>query len=463
MNKATSHRILIIDDEAPIREVLAASLKDENYTVETAADGALGLQKIKEFQPEVVFLDIWMPGEIDGMDVLAVAVKSYPHIDFIMISGHGTIETAVKATKLGAWDFIEKPLSMDKIYITVQNVLQLQAQKQEKLTLLHRLRKNIALMGDSVPMMELKQLIAKVAPLDEPVVLQGEDGSGKNMVAQNIHYTSPRAGRPWVEINCKSVAPELIELEIFGYEAGSIAGAQTAHKGKLELADGGTLYLDEVTELPGPVQEKLLHFLKTKSFARFGGRQKISSDVRIIVSTQRHLFQEVQQGRFRQDLLDLLCVQFFPIPPLRHHPEDIASLVRYFSDSMAHQTGLALKSFSEEAMDLMLKYAWPGNVRELKNFIERVYILTPGDFVDAHDLRFAGLPPSTSSSTSETNEEGTFREARARFEKDYLLKKIAENQGNISRTAESIGLERSYLHRKMKSYGIETSKTSEEA
>ncbi len=462
MNTTTSHRILIIDDEAPIREVLAASLKDENYIVETAADGALGLQKIKEFQPEVVFLDIWMPGEMDGMDVLALAAKAYPQIDFIMISGHGTIETAVKATKLGAWDFIEKPLSMDKIYITVQNVLQLQAQKQEKLTLLHRLRKNIALMGDSVPMMELKQLIAKVAPLDEPVVLQGEDGSGKNMVAQNIHYTSPRAGRPWVEINCKSVAAELIELEIFGYEAGAIAGAQAAHKGKLELSDGGTLYLDEVTELPGHVQDKLLQFLKTKSFTRYGGRQKISSDVRILVSTQRHLFQEVQQGRFNQELLDLLCVQFFPIPPLRHHPEDIASLVRYFSDSMAHQTGLALKSFSEEAMDLMLKYAWPGNVRELKNFIERVYILTPGDFVDAHDLRFAGLPPSTSSSTSETNEEGTFREARARFEKDYLLKKIAENQGNISRTAESIGLERSYLHRKMKSYGIETNKTSEE-
>lgn len=454
MTENQNYKILIIDDEAPIREVLRASLQDENYVVSTAHDGVSGLQAIRQFNPDVVFLDIWMPGELDGIQVLNLARKEFPNVDFVMISGHGTIETAVKATKLGAWDFIEKPLSMDKISITITNLLNYQQQKVEKVQLLNKLRKSIALIGEAPAIMATKQIIAKMAPTQSWILIKGESGVGKSLAAQNIHYMSTRVGRAFVDINCATIPEELLEGEIFGIDKGAMPGVDKVKKGKLDLAHGGTLYLNEVSTLTPEVQHRLVKFYETKTYYRVGGSEAITSDVRIIASSTQDLEKKMKEGTFSEDLYYKLNIIPFRIPALRERSEDITVLTSYFSDHVAREGGYQKKAFSEQAKEAMIKYEWPGNVRELRNFIERVYILTPGEFVDLHDVRFAGLVTNVDDK-AETDSMSTFREARAHFEKDYLLKKISENGGNISRTAEVIGLERSYLHRKIKSYGIE--------
>jgi two-component system, NtrC family, nitrogen regulation response regulator NtrX len=451
-NKET--KILVIDDEAPIREVLCAALRDENYQVFSAQDGISGLKAIREIKPDIVFLDIWMPGAMDGLEVLKEAKVSNSEVDFVMISGHGTIETAVKATKLGAWDFIEKPLSMDKLFISIANIQSFQQEKQEKNVLLNRLRKNIALIGESPQMVQLKQLIARVAPTQAWVLISGEDGTGKELVAQNIHFMSSRAGRTFIDVNCAAIPEDLIESELFGFEKGAFTGAERAKKGKFDLANGGTLFLDEVSTLSLEIQAKLLKVMQEKTFQRQGGADTIQVDVRVIAATCKNLEVEVAEGRFRQDLYYKLNVVPFLVPPVNERTGDVPALVDHFSDLYSKGGGVIRKAFSEQALDLMIKHSWPGNVRELKNFIERVYILTPGEYVDVHDLRFAGL--NLQSESSEASELSTFREARANFEKDYLIKKINENGGNISRTAEVIGLERSYLHRKIKAYGLDS-------
>lgn len=458
MTSVKPAKILIIDDELPIREVLSATLRDEGHQVQSAHDADSGLAAMRSFQPEIVFLDIWMPGSLDGIEVLTTARKQFPALEFVMISGHGTIETAVKATKLGAWDFIEKPLSMDKILICISNILQYQHEREEKEALLNKLRRSIAIVGEAPKMISLKQMIARVAPTQSWVLLQGENGSGKELVAQNIHYMSTRAGRPFVEVTCSNLPEDLIETELFGFDKGAFPGAEKTQKGKLELASGGTLLLNDITELSDKAQEKLLRVLQERRFQRVGGRDLLPVDVRVIAATRMDLEQEVREGRFREDLYHRLNVVPFHVPSLREHPEDIPALVWHFSDQIAKDGGFPRKEISPQAMAMMSEYAWPGNVRELRNFIERVYILTPGEFVDVHDLRFAGLSISGGTSTDFT----TFREARAAFEKDFLLKKIQENHGNISRTAEMIGLERSYLHRKIKAFGIEVQKGSDE-
>lgn len=453
---ALSTKILIIDDEAPIRDVLSASLKDEGYQVFLAHDGESGLQAIKDVQPDIVFQDIWMPGKFDGIEVLTRARKEHPNVEFVMISGHGTIETAVKATKLGAWDFIEKPLSMDKILIVISNILSFQQAKEEKSLLLNKLRKSIALVGEAPSIVATKQVIARVAPTNSWILIQGEAGTGKELVAQNIHYLSGRASRPFVEINCGGIPEDLLESEIFGIEKGAMPGVDRAKKGKLDLAQGGTLYIAEISEMNKDAQAKLLTYLDDKKYRRVGGSEVIENDVRVIAASSKDLDKEVKEGRFREDLYYRLNVIPFRVPALREHPEDIPVLVSYFSDNVARESGFPKKAISEQAMNKMLSYAWTGNVRELKNFIERVYILTPGEFVDVHDLRFAGLIDKDDEKGFEMQDLSTFRDARAQFEKEYLLRKINENGGNISKTAEVIGLERSYLHRKIKAYGIDT-------
>ncbi|WP_413295053.1 sigma-54-dependent transcriptional regulator [Bdellovibrio sp. HCB185ZH] len=453
---ALSTKILIIDDEAPIRDVLSASLKDEGYQVFLAHDGESGLQAIKDIQPDVVFQDIWMPGKFDGIEVLTRARKEFPNVEFVMISGHGTIETAVKATKLGAWDFIEKPLSMDKILIVISNILSFQQAKEEKSLLLNKLRKSIALVGEAPSIVATKQVIARVAPTNSWVLIQGEAGTGKELVAQNIHYLSARASRPFVEINCGGIPEDLLEAEIFGIEKGAMPGVDRAKKGKLDLAQGGTLYIAEISEMNKDAQAKLLTYLDDKKYRRVGGSETIENDVRVIAASSKDLDQEVKEGRFREDLYYRLNVIPFRVPALREHPEDIPVLVSFFSDNVARESGFPKKAISEQAMNKMLSHQWTGNVRELKNFIERVYILTPGEFVDVHDLRFAGLIDKDDEKGFEMQDLSTFRDARAQFEKEYLLRKINENGGNISKTAEVIGLERSYLHRKIKAYGIDT-------
>ncbi|MFP5518456.1 MAG: sigma-54-dependent transcriptional regulator [Bdellovibrionia bacterium] len=449
-------KILIIDDEAPIRDVLAANLSDDGFKVFTAHDGQSGLQALKDFQPEICFLDIWMPGDMDGIEVLTAARKLFPQVEFVMISGHGTIETAVKATKLGAWDFIEKPLSMDKISIVISNIISYQAQKEEKTLLLNKLRRSIALIGEAPTVIQTKQLLARVAPTQSSLLITGEKGVGKKLAAQNIHYMSARASRPFVDLNCASVPEELLEAEIFGIEKGAMPGVDRLKKGKLDLASGGTLYLSEITAMPLHVQIRLFNYLDEKKYLRIGGSEKVENDVRVIASSTANVEAEVSAGRFRPELYAKLNAMPFRVPALRERLEDIPVLVSYFSDAVAREAGIFKKNFSEKAIEKMIQYPWPGNVRELKNFLERVYILTPSEFIDVHDLRFAGLVDAKDMEGAAADFLSTFREARAQFEKEYLLKKIAENNGNISKTAEVIGLERSYLHRKMKTYGIES-------
>jgi two-component system nitrogen regulation response regulator NtrX len=448
----TATKVLVIDDERPIVEALAVSLKDEGFLVDTAFSGRQGLQKIRDFAPEIVLQDIWMPGELDGLQVLEEAKKGgYPDCEFIIMSGHGTIETAVRAVKNGAWDFIEKPLSMDKITIVIANILSFKKEQSDKNALLNKLRKNIALIGESPVMVSLKQMIARVAASDACVLITGENGTGKELVVQNLHYLSHRAGRPLVEVNCAAIPMELMEAELFGYERGSFAGAERSKRGKFDFANGGTLFLDEIGDMTIEVQTKILRFLQERRFYRVGSEAPVEVDARMLAATSKNLEDEVKAGRFREDLYYRLNVVPLKVAPLRQRREDIVLLVDYFGDQFLRNNGYKRKSFSAAAVQLMQNHSWPGNVRELRNFIERVYILTPGEYVDVHDLRFAGL----SEASSGEGEGGTFREARARFEREFLIKKIEENNGNISKTAEAIGLERSYLHRKIKAYGIE--------
>ena len=465
-------RILVVDDEVAIREVLSASLADDGFDVVSARSGEEALRMIDEYRPHAVLLDIWMPGSLDGIDVLRVARTKHSTTEFVIMSGHGTIETAVKAVKLGAWDFGEKPLSFDKISILLNNIRSFQSERGEKQALLNRLRKNIALVGESAHMVRLKHLIARVAPSSSWVLISGENGTGKELVAQNIHYLSPRAGFPLAEVNCAGIPEDLVESELFGHEKGAFAGLAKSRRGKLEHAQGGTLFLDEIAALNLENQEKLLRVLQEGHFKRVGGEEVVEADVRVLAATSKNLEQEIKEGRFRQDLFNRLNVIACETAPLRDRAEDIPALTLHFSEQFAREGAYRRKTFSEQAAAMLRTYSWPGNVRELRNFIERVYILTPGDFVDVHDLKFAGLrnmtldPVQVNRAEAEGNVDGVpdgiadFREARARFEREYLLKKIAENRGNISKTAEAIGLERSYLHRKIKSYGIEADEIS---
>ncbi|MEQ1878320.1 MAG: sigma-54 dependent transcriptional regulator [Bdellovibrionia bacterium] len=455
MSQSTKAKILIVDDEAPIREVLSASLTDEHYDVRVARNGEEGLRMLGEFNPHVVLLDIWMPGQLDGIDVLREGRPKNLSTEFIVMSGHGTIETAVKATKLGAWDFVEKPLSMDKIFILLTNILAYQQEKGEKTVLLNRLRRNIAMIGESQAMMGLKQMIARVAPTNSWVLITGENGTGKEIVAQNIHYLSGRAGRPFVEVNCAAIPEDLIESELFGYEKGAFTGATGSKKGKFDLANGGTLFLDEVGDMHLNTQAKVLRILQERRFERVGGVETVEVDVRVVAATNKDLKKEIKDGRFREDLYHRLNVIPFHIPPLRERSDDIPSLIQHFSEYFSRESGAMIKNMHREAMMQMQSYGWPGNVRELKNFVERLYILTPGEEVNVHDLKFAGLNQPDVPGDSVGNGISNFKVARAQFEKEYILKKLAENNGNISKTAEVIGLERSHLHRKIKSYGID--------
>ena len=447
-------RILVIDDEKAIREVLSASLADEGFIVDSAEDAKTGLKKIKQFNPDVVLLDIWMPGDWDGMDLLRELAGLRKKTGVIMMSGHGTIETAVEATKLGAWDFVEKPVSIDKVIILLKNLIETQKIRREKKSLLNKLRENIAIIGNSPGAKKIKELISRMAPTNSLILLKGEQGVGKQLIAINIHYLSPRYGESFVDFKCAHSAEDLIEGELFGYKEGSVVGQHGERKGLFDYADKGTLFLDNVDLLPLSVQAKLVKFLESHKIQRVGGTQQIELDVRVIASTTENLEDMVSKNLFREDLYYRLYVVPFNIPPLRSRKEDIEPLIFHFSEKICLNGGCLEKKFSGKAIKELIKHDWPGNIREIKNFIERVYILTPEETVDVHDLHFAGLGQKDSGINAYA-EANNFREARSMFEKEYILKKISENNGNISKTAESIGLERSYLHRKIKSFGID--------
>ncbi len=461
--KTLAPKVLVIDDESSIRKSLSAILEDEGFDVFLASDGTQGLNLMAQELPDAVLLDIWMPG-MDGLEVLKEAKKKYPDLQFIIMSGHGTIETAVRATKLGAFDFIEKPLSLDKVMIVLNNLLSISRLRTENVQLLNRVKRDITLVGESESMQSLRQMMAKVAPTNSWVLITGENGTGKELVAQNIHYQSARAARAFVEVNCAAIPEDLIESELFGHEKGSFTGATAQKKGKFDLAHGGTLFLDEIADMSLKTQAKILRILQEQRFERVGGNETILVDVRVIAATNKNLEQEIKAGRFREDLFYRLNVIPFRVPALRERSTDVALLAKNFLDGFARESGTRKKLFTPAALHKLSDFEWPGNVRELRNFIERLFILTVGDLIDLPEVMamvsggqgfhddFDNDDPLISSDTLPSR---TLREARAQFEKEFILKKLEENDGNISKTAEAIGVERSHLHRKIKSYGIE--------
>ncbi len=448
-----AQKILIVDDEKPIRQMLSASLIDEGFSVRCAAEGEAALRELKDHCPHVVFLDIWMPGNLDGMAVLDVAIKQFPQVHFVMMSGHGTIETAVRAVRLGAWDFVEKPLSIEKVLILIENIRQFREAQQDRQTLINRLRKSFALIGESPRIQSLKSRISSVSPLASWVLINGESGVGKELVAQNIHYLSVRASKPFVQFHCGTMPEELMAVELFGCEKGVFSGIEREKKGQFDLAGEGTIFLEEIGAMGLDSQRKLLEVLRSSAFFRVGGTTPIANNARIVASNSQDLRIATARGLFLEDLYHRLTEIQIDVPPLRHRVEDIGLLLEHFGDYFCREIGMKKKTFTEAAYSLLREYNWPGNVRELRNFVERIFILTPTDHVDVHDLRFAGLEDNTQKDHGDS--QIGFKEARARFEREFILKKIEDHQGNISKTAESIGLERSYLHRKIKGFGMD--------
>lgn len=456
-----SKSILIVDDEKDIRISLTGILEDEGYQVVTASSGMEALEKVREEQPDLVLLDIWMPG-LDGLETLDRLKALQPALTVIMISGHGTIETAVRATKLGAFDFIEKPLSLDKVLIAVGNALRMKDLAAENDELKRAAGNEHELVGSTVVIEALREQITRVAPTNASVLVTGENGTGKELVARSIHYYSNRHDKPFVAINCAAIPEELIESELFGHEKGAFTGAVSQKKGKFDLADGGTLFLDEIGDMSLRTQAKVLRILQERCFERVGGTRLVSVDVRIIAATNKDLDEEIRQGRFREDLYYRLNVIPFRVPALRERVDDVPQLVDHFISLFARKEGREVKSFHPDALELLKQYQWPGNVRELRNIIERILIMAPGRTItcdDIPDLQGIGadlLHPSPSLDGALAL--GTLREAREEFEREFLIQKLEENDWNISRTAEVIELERSNLHRKIKSYGIDVRK-----
>lgn len=448
-------KILVVDDEAAICEVLSASLADENYQVQVAKDAEEALSIYNKFMPDIVLLDVWMPGGKDGIDVLK-EIKSKPKsAQVIMMSGHGTIETAVGAVKVGAYDFVEKPLSMDRIGILIRNILDLEKEKKDKENLLSQIQASLRLVGTSEESRRIRQMVTKISSADNWGLIKGEKGVGKLTIAKNIHYLSPRASGPFIHFQCTSIPQDLLEGELFGYAKGSKPGLTEDKKGVFEFAHMGTLYIENAESLTLEVQEKLMEALKNLKATRFGGDQPYDADVRVLVAAPTDIESKVKAGQFREDLYYRLNVVPLEIKPLRERAVDIPILVDHFVDEICRKTGVKEKALRPEAVEALKKYDWPGNVRELQNFIERLYILfDQSPEIGVEDLTYAGLKLDGEAGVIYKNY-GTFREARAQFEKEFLLAKIEENNGNISKTSEAIGLERSYLHRKIKAYGIE--------
>lgn len=450
------NHILVVDDEAEIRSSLEEILREEDYGVATAATAAEAKVLVEDAPYDVVLLDIWLPDR-DGMDVLE-EIRSLPketRPEVVIISGHGTIESAVKATKLGAYDFLEKPLSIDRTLIVLKNAIEARRLRTENLEFKRQFSAAAVLTGDSVPVKALRQQIRLMAPTNGRVLIYGESGTGKELIARSIHAESQRRDRVFVELNCAAIPEAHIEAELFGTRHGAHLdpqhGGRVEQRGTLERADGGTLFLDEVGDMSLKTQAKMLSALDDHSFTPVGGVQPIRVDVRLIASTNKDLEEEIAKGNFREDLFYRLNVVPFFVPPLRERREDIPLLVREFLSEFGRQYGRPRMEITEEALDAMGHYHWPGNVRELKNVVERVLILNPRVL----RIERRHLPPLTHKATLRGTEDfSTLQQARDAYERDYIQKKIEEARNNISRAAELLGLERSHLYRKMKALGI---------
>src|SRR6476659_199395 len=441
--------ILIVDDERGIRDTLRAVMEDEGFTAEAVASGEECLQALARRGYACVLLDVWLPG-ISGLETLKQMRESNSDAAVVIISGHGNVETAVRATKLGAFDFIEKPLSIEKTVLTVRNAL-----RQQKLELINAdmaaaLAKQYTMVGESVAMRALRKQISVVAPTDERVLIYGESGTGKELVARAIHAESRRAAAPFVEVNSAAIPEELIESELFGHVKGAFTGATAAKKGKFELADGATIFLDEVGDMSPKVQAKVLRVLAEQRFEPVGSGTSVTVDVRVIAATNKQLDAEIDNGNFRADLFYRLNVIPFELPPLRERLEDVPLLGDYFNHQFSKAYGKKSKQFLPEAVEAMQSYLWPGNVRELRNTIERVVIMHPGVKVSANDLPPQGKeePPAVSFRFP------SFKEATEAYHREFIQRKLEEAEGNVSRAAELMGVDRSHLYRRMRALGI---------
>ncbi len=456
--------ILIIDDEPSIRDTLSGILTDEGFHALTAASAEEGLVLLEKEDIQLVLLDIWMPG-MDGLEALTVIKKRFEQ-PVIMISGHGTIETAVQATHKGAFDFIEKPLSYDKIILAINNGLRVAHLEQENRLLRASTPEHPEITGNSPAVNRLKEQIELVAPTDASVLILGGHGTGKELVAQTIHRKSNRNARPLVEVNCAAIPEDLIESELFGHEKGSFTGATEKRQGKFDQANGGSLFLDEIGDMSLKSQAKVLRILQEQRFERVGGSRTIHVDVRILAATNKNLEEEITAGTFRADLFYRLNVVPINVPDLIDRREDIPLLLEDFLMQFRRK-GLGKKEFTPEAVDLFTQHHWPGNVRELKNMVERLLIMTSESVIRPEAIHlFLGrttkkAEPASFDSRTPDYRHLNFKEARKQFEHDYLKARLVENEGNISRTAQQVGMERSHLHKKVKSLAIELNSNDE--
>jgi two-component system nitrogen regulation response regulator NtrX len=454
-----SETILIVDDEEPIRKSLADILGDEGYEVASAASGREALDLLSEVQPALALLDIAMP-DMDGIETLRRFKETRPEMQVIMITGHGTIDTAVQTTKMGAYDFLQKPLSLERVSLAVKHGLEDFRLRQENETLKRRIERRYEIVGESAGVTSLKQQIARAGPTNGWVLIHGESGSGKELVARAIHKASKRASGSFIEVNCAAIPQELIESELFGHEKGAFTGATGMKRGKFELADHGTIFLDEIADMSLATQAKVLRVLEGQQFQRVGGTRTLKTDVRVIAASNKDLAEEIRKGSFREDLFYRLNVIPLEVPPLRDRKVDIPILVRYFLQEFATEYGQKPKTIDAAALDLFVRYPWNGNVRELRNFIERMMIMVPGPAITAGDVPAPVSRPQAGRLSMDAlgglGAYATLKEARAAFEKEFIIRKLRENQGNISKTADEIDVERSNLHRKIKALGIDT-------
>ena len=453
-------RILIVDDEKSIRTTLAAILNDEGYRPIAAGSGPEALARIGEEVPDVVILDIWLP-DMDGIDTLAELKRQWPELPVIMVSGHGTIETAVKATKLGAYDYIEKPLSLEKTLLVIDRALEHARLERENRLLRERIERAHEILGTSPAITELRRQISTAAPTNGRVLIFGENGSGKELVARAVHALSARRDRPFVEVNCAAIPDELIESELFGHEKGAFTGAIARRRGKFELADAGTLFLDEIGDMSLRTQAKVLRALEEQTVERIGGHEPIRVDVRVIAASNKPLQELIAQGRFREDLFYRLNVIPIEVPPLRRRKEDIPLLVEHFFKSFSAEYGKRPKTLSGDAMVYFMAYDWPGNVRELRNMVERLVIMTAADTITPEDLP-APLGPGGLVGVAAGGPQ-SLREAREAFERAFILAELRTNGWNITRTAKQLGIGRVNLWRKLKAYGVTPPRKGDDA
>jgi two-component system nitrogen regulation response regulator NtrX len=445
--------ILVVDDEPGVRSSVTGVLADEGFDVESVGSGEECLDRAAQHAYDVIVLDVWLPG-IDGLATLQRLRERQVDSQVVIISGHGNIESAVRAVKMGAFDFVEKPLSLEKTVHVVRNALRQRDLETENRALRARVDRQDVMVGESAAMRHLREQVAMAAPTNGRVLILGENGTGKELVARTIHQLSRRRNGPFVEVNCAAIPEELIESELFGHVRGAFTGAVADKPGRFEQASGGTIFLDEIGDMSLKTQAKVLRVLQEQVMERVGGTQRIRVDVRVLAATNKDLLAEIRAGQFREDLFFRLNVIPIDVPPLRERVEDIPLLADHFMALLAQEYGRRPKRFAPEALARLQNYPWPGNVRELRNTVERAIIMSADDVLTARDLSFLGQDGSPTAPEPAVVAAGTLSEARDRFEREYILRALAAAQGNMSKTADALGVERSNLYKKMKAFGI---------